>query len=60
MMNGRVSAAIKMLSVESDNGILQINEDTMKMLHEKHPQAVEPEPIALLPGIVEPVHPPVF
>ena len=60
MMNGRVSAAIKMLSEESDNGILQINEDTMKMLHEKHPQAVEPEPIALLPGIVEPVHPSVF
>ena len=60
MMNGRVSAAIKLLSEESDNGILPINDDTMKLLHEKHPNAVEPEPIAMMPGIIQPVHPSVF
>ena len=42
MINGRVSAAVKLLSEHSDDGILPINEDTLKLLHENHPFAREP------------------
>jgi len=60
MLNGRVSAAVKLLSEQSDDGILPINEETLKLLHEKHPPAKEPGEIAMLPGEIQPVHPSVF
>ena len=58
--NGRVSAAIKLLTEKSEDGILPINDETLKLLHEKHPSAQEPDAIALLPGVIQNVHPSIF
>ena len=60
MINVRVSTAVKLLSEHSDDGILPINEDTLKLLQEKHPSAREPGEIEMLPGVIQQVHPLVF
>ena len=60
MINVRVSAAVKLLSEHSDDGILPINEDTLKLLQENHPFAREPGEIEMLPGVIQQVHPLVF
>ena len=60
MINGRVSAAVKLLSEHSDDGILPINEDTLKLLQENHPFAREPGEIEMLLGVIQQVHPLVF
>ena len=42
------------------NGILPLNDKTLKMLKQKHPEANEPPQEVLLQGPVRPVHPIVY
>ena len=60
MLNGRVSAAIKLLNEQPENGILPANDETLTMLNEKHPPAKEPGNVALLSGEIQTIHPSVF
>ena len=53
MANGKVGAAIKLLESSTKGGILQINDETRKLLKEKHPQAEPLHKELLLNG---PVH----
>ena len=38
MSKGNVNGAIKLLTNKMDNGILPLNEETLKMLRQKHPE----------------------
>ena len=62
MRGGKVSQAIRLLSKKSrSSGILELNKDTMKDIHEKHPKGKDADPAALLNGpIDQPVHPVIF
>ena len=60
MKKGKTKAAIKLLSSNMQGGVLPLNEETKKLLLEKHP---EPSPIsheALVESIAEEIHPVVF
>ena len=53
MMQGKINAALKFLSKESENGVLDLNDDVLRDLKKKHP---EPSPIkenSLLNGPIE-------
>ena len=43
VFSGKINAALKFLSSEADNGVLDLNDATMKELSDKHP---EPSPIS--------------
>ena len=56
---GKVSQAIKLIENSAGKGIVQIDDQTIKSLIEKHPKAIESDPNILLNGplkIVEPVN----
>ena len=60
MKKGKTTAAVKLLSSNMQGGVLPLNEETKKLLLEKHP---EPSPIsheALVESIAEEIHPVVF
>ena len=50
IQQGRVSAAIKLLTEESDNGILPLNEETIQLLQDKHPTGQDADNYILLSG----------
>ena len=50
MMEGKVSAALKLLTKESSNGVLPLNDDVMAQLVQKHPKPASVESNSLLYG----------
>ena len=60
MKQGKVNAAVKLLTSNMQSGILPLTDETMVLLHSKHP---EPSPLneeALYPHETDPIHPVVF
>ena len=55
MQKGNINGAIKILTNNMENEILPINEDTLKLLHQKHP-AKDPPKHILLSDDEQPVH----
>ena len=50
MSKGNVNGALKLLTENMSNGILPLNDKTLKMLKQKHPEANEPPQEVLLQG----------
>ena len=57
---GNVNGALKLLTENMSNGILPLNDKTLTMLKQKHPEANEPPQEVLLQGPTRPVHPIVY
>ena len=55
-----MSAAVKLLTSNMEGGILPLTEETMQLLHSKHPEASECHPDAIFEAEVPDVHPVVF
>ena len=61
MMNkANVNGALKLLTENMSNGILPLNDKTLTLLKQKHPEANEPPQEVLLQGPTRPVHPVVY
>ena len=60
MSKGNVNGALKLLTENMSNGILPLNDKTLTMLNQKHPEANEPPQEVLLQGPTRPVHPIVY
>ena len=60
MSKGNVSGALKLLTENILNGILPLNDKTLKMLKQKHPETNEPPQEVLFQGPTRPVHPIVY
>ena len=60
MSKGNVNGALKLLTENMSNGILPLNDKTLTMLKQKHPEANEPPQEVLLQGPTRPVHPIVY
>ena len=56
MQKGNVNGALKLLT-NNMHGILPLNDDTISKLRMKHPKAVNPDPVVLLPDDTPNVHP---
>ena len=56
MSKGKVNRVLKLLTENMSNEILPLNDKTLKMLKQKHPEANEPTQEVLLQGPVRPVH----
>ena len=50
MLAGKINAALKLLSVEENQGLLQLNADVLSDLKDKHPDAADPSAAMLLQG----------
>ena len=57
MQTGNINGAIKLLSNNMVNGILPLNQETLDMLHEKHPNATTASEGALLSDAPTKIHP---
>ena len=57
MQTGNINGAIKLLSNNMVNGILPLNQKTLDMLHEKHPNATTASEGALLSDAPTKIHP---
>ena len=60
MLRGNVNAALRLLNKTNNKGILPINNETIKQLHEKHPQGEPLHQEMLLSGPKQNVHPVIF
>ena len=60
MTDGNVNEALRLLSNTASTGVLPINDDTIRQLHEKHPEGEPLHDEMLLNGPVKYVHPVVF
>ena len=60
MSKGNINDALKLLTENMSNGILPLNDKTLMMLKQKHPEANEPPQEVLLQGPTRPVHPIVY
>ena len=60
MQKGDVNAALKLLTNNMNNGILPLNDDTLILLEEKHPEASEVQTGILLDQPPERIHPIVY
>ncbi len=60
MLKGNVNAALRLLSSNGNSGVLPINEDTIKQLHEKHPVGDAEHEEVMLCGPENFVHPVIF
>ena len=56
MFQGKVNAALKLLSEDWENGILPADESTLKQLKQKHPKPSEIQNNSLFNGPLEQVH----
>ena len=56
MMEGKVNAAIRLLSDSGSKGVLQPTDAVLEELKLKHPASVEPEGAAFLEGPMEEIH----
>ena len=57
MVKGNVNGAIKLLSKNMQNGILPLDEETLKALRQKHPEAEPTNPDILLTDAPVKIHP---
>ena len=53
MMQGKINAALKFLSSDADNGVLELTDETMNSLAEKHPEPSSITEDALLHGPID-------
>ena len=60
MCAGNVNGALRLLNSSNNTGVLPINEETIKLLHEKHPVGEPLHEEMLLEGPVQSVHPVIF
>ncbi|CAB3982253.1 Hypothetical predicted protein [Paramuricea clavata] len=60
VLQGKVSAAIKLLDKESSSGLLSLSPEVLESLKEKHPLAAEIEDESLLHGPIDHIPPNVF
>ena len=60
MTRGNVNAALRLLDKTNNKGILPINEETIRQLHEKHPVGEPIHEEMLLSGPIQHVHPVLF
>ena len=60
MSKGNVKGALKLLTENISNGILPLNDRTLKMLKQKHAEANEPLQEVLMQEPTRPVHPIVY
>ena len=60
MSKGNVNGAIKRLTENMSNGILLLNDKTLNMLKQKHPEANEPPQKVLIQAPVRHVYPIVY
>ena len=60
MQKGEVNAALKMLTNNMRNGILPLNDDTLLLLEQKHPEASELQEGILLDQLPQRIHPIVY
>ena len=60
MSKGNVNGALKLLTENMPNEILPLNDKTLHMLKQKHPEANERPQEVLLQGPARPVHPIVY
>ena len=60
MLEGKVNAAIRLLSEDGSKGVLNLNDDVMRELKLKHPDAETPTETALLQGPMNMVHDVIF
>ena len=60
MIRGNVNPALRLLDEGSNNGLLQINNDIIKQLHEKHPEGQAANHEMLLKGPIKQVHHVIF
>ena len=56
MMEGKVNAAIRLLSDEGSKGVLHLSDEVLEELKLKHPIAEKPAAAALLQGPIESTH----
>ena len=57
MNKGNVNGAIKLLTNKMQNGVLPLNNETLNLLKQKHPQPSPATAEVLLPDVPEKVHP---
>ena len=50
MLEGKINGALKLLSVEENQGLLQLNADVLSGLKDHHPDAADPSAAMLLQG----------
>ena len=60
VMEGQINSALRYLTVDGCGGVLSLNDDVMKQLHEKHPKAQPAKLGSLLFGPVDEVHESVY
>ena len=56
MQEGNVNGALKPLRNNMNNGILPLTDETLQLLHTKHPESRESTPDVLLQGPIRQVH----
>ena len=57
MQKGNINGALKILTNNMQNGILPINDETLRLLRQKHPESKDPPTNALLTDDQKHVHP---
>ena len=60
MAKGNINGALKLLSNNMSNGILPLNDETLQLLQQKHPDAQQVSEDTLLQGNIPEVHPVIF
>ena len=60
MLQGNVNAALRLLSNTGKAGLLNIDEESIRQLHEKHPEGEPLNEEMLLSGPIKQVHPVIF
>ena len=60
MLRGNVNSALRLLSSTGKAGLLNINEETIKQLYEKHPEGEPINDTMILQGPAQYVHPVIF
>jgi len=60
MLKGQTTAAMRLLDSAETSGVLSLDDEVISQLREKHPDAVQPDPEALINGEVPFVDPVMF
>ena len=56
MRKGNINSVMKLFTDKMQNGVLPINEQTLKELKQKHPQSSKADPEVLLCDMPEEIH----
>ena len=60
MRVGNVSGAVKLITENADGGVLPLDQETIRILQAKHPEAPESEPSSLMEEEIVDIHPSVY